>query len=76
MAFPKGRVQSVEFYEPIFFAVSGAAPPSEAMGSWLRHNMGSLRLACHFSRLIVSLRENKVEPKYFFTESSLINGKI
>jgi hypothetical protein len=48
---------------------------SEAMVSWLCHKMGSLRLACHFSRLIVSFRENKVEPKYFFTESSLINGK-
>jgi pyridoxine 5-phosphate synthase len=37
MASPKRRVQSVEFYEPIFFVVSGAAPPSEAMASWLRH---------------------------------------
>jgi hypothetical protein len=76
MAFPKGRVQSVEFYEPIFFAFSGVAPPSEAMVSWLCREMGSLRLAFHFSRLIISFRENKVEPKYFFTESSLINGKI
>jgi hypothetical protein len=46
--------------------VSGAAPPLETMVSWLCHKMGSLRLARHFSRLIVSFRENKVEPKYFF----------
>jgi hypothetical protein len=27
---------------------------------------GEPSASCHFSRLIVSFRENKVEPKYFF----------
>src|SRR5262245_62674420 len=48
-----------------------AARRSEARASraflpFSRSVSASARLARHFSRLIVSFRENKVEPKYFF----------
>jgi hypothetical protein len=39
MASPKGRVQSVEFYEPIFFVVSGAAPLRLLTERYVRQGM-------------------------------------